>query len=271
MKTKKVISSILLTLTLLAGGLSQTHNVSAALDKEQAVSIVKKGSPETQSAGLNATFNVKVNKEKPIILKINSELKINPALAHVTLETSYGKKTSETEEMWASEETNRLYSKNKGKWEYTTLPKPSKKKPKGAEAQLFNLLSDPKTYTKTSDLFIKALDDNSELSGPDQDGVYTLTVNVSAPKMKKLFLEFYKKAKFSKKEIKEFKKSVKFTNIQFAYTIKDEKLVGYTGNVTLKLAKLMKFSETISTNHFDGYNDLKLPDEVINAKKAKSK
>ena len=270
MKTKKVISSILLTFTFLAGGLSQAHSVSAALDKEQAVSIVKKGSPETQSAGLDATFDVKVKKEKPVTLKLNSEFKASPTLAHVTLQSSYGKKT-ETEEMWAAEETNRLYSKNKGKWEYTTLPKPSKRKPKGASAQLFNLLSNPKTYTQANDLFIKALDDKSELSGPDQDGVYTLTVNVSAPKIKKLFLDFYKKAKFSKKDIKQFKKNVKFTNTQFDYTIKDEKLVGYTGNIDLKIAKLMKFSETVSTNHFDEYNDLKLPDEVINAKKAKSK
>lgn len=267
MKIKKIISTVLLTCTFLVGGLSQAQPVSAALDKDQAIQIVKKGNPDIKSAQLSLSGSLKIKKEKPVKFNTNGQIKIDPIVSYQAINTKYGKKKVKTS-LWISADTNRIYYRDKGKWVAEKVPVLTKQ-PMGVSQQLLTSLTNQGAINQINDFVSQSINEQSNLT--EQNGTYTLTVNVATPEFQKLVVQLLASSGLSKKDVKSYQKNVKFTKIQYLYTIKDDKLVGYTGLVKLNLTKQVSITYQLTMDHFDEYNNLSLPENVKSAKLAKFK
>lgn len=267
MKIKKIISTALLTCTFLVGNLSQAQPVSAALDKDQAIQIVKKGNPDIKSAQLSLSGSLKIKKEKPVKFNTSGQIRIDPVVSYQAININYGKKKVKTT-LWISADTNRVYYRNKGKWVAEKIPAPTKK-PKGVSQQLLTSLTNQPNINQINDFVSQSINEKSNLT--EQNGTYTLTVDVDTPEFKKLFVQLLASSGLGKKDVKSYQKNVNFTKIQYLYTIKDDKLVGYTGLIKLNLTKKVNFTYQLTMDHFDEYNNLSLPAKVKSAKLAKLK
>ena len=253
MKTKKMISSILLTFTLFAGGLSQAQPVAAAMTKKQAVAIIKDNNNKQDSGKLHSTTTTLLKKDKATVT-IDAYFNNTSKLVNETGTIKDGKNKDKVS-IWVDGKNNRLYNFNKNKWEYETVPDDYQ--------TLLNDLTGQKPLVKLTKSIFKNLEKNGKLT--HKKGVYQLTGSVNGQKYVKPVMQVILKNEIKNTDIKSFAKNVKIGKIKLNFTLTDQKVVSAQSKTTAKLKKgpTIKISETFS--HFNKYGNLALPDDVKNA------
>ena len=253
MKTKKMISSILLTFTLFACSLSQVQPVAAAMTKKQAVAIIKENNKKQDSGKMHSTTTTLLKNDKTAIT-IDGYYNTTSKLVYENGAIKYGNKKDKVN-VWVDGKNNRLYNFNKNKWEYEKVP--------DAYQTLINDLTGQKSLVNLSNSIFKNLEKNGKLT--HKKGVYQLTGSVNGQKYVKPVMQVILKNDIKNKDIKSFTKNVKIGKIKLNFTLTNQKVVSAQGKTTAKLKKgpTIKISETFS--HFNEYGNLALPDDVKNA------
>lgn len=258
MKTKKIISSVLLTFTLFAGSLSQAQPVAAAMTKKQAIALIKDNNNKQDSGKMHSTTTTSLKKKKTTVT-IDSYFNTANKLVNETGTVKYGKKKGKIN-LWVDGMNNRLYNYHKNKWEYESVPE---------EYQaLLNGISGQKPLVKLTNSVFKNLEKNGKLT--HKNGVYKLTGSANSQKLVKPVMQLILKNEIDSKDIKSFAKKVKVGKIKLVFTLTEQKVVSAQSKTTTKIKKgpTIKSSETFS--HFNEYGNLTLPDDVKNATPAET-
>ena len=97
MKLKKFLTAMLLSATLVGGGLAHTQSVDAALSKKQAISIIKKEEQTPTSSQTDQISTTKYRKQKTTI-KTKSIFSGQTGVLHSISTAKSGKKTQQLDE-----------------------------------------------------------------------------------------------------------------------------------------------------------------------------
>ena len=248
MKFKKLISAVLLSVALVGGGLFHAQSVEAALSKKQAIAVIAKDEQNPTSLQMEQTTTTKYRKKTTTTTE-QSVFNSQKGLFHIISTTKTEKKT-ETTEQWVDLDSKRLYSKQKGQWQYDTLP--------DFLITELNKLKNSKALKKYNKGIYQEMGKNAKITNNNE--TYTVKGKVSGKKLLRSTLGMLGQA-----NTKSLLKSFKFSNCKFVYTIKDQKVVSSYVSLKASFAKTIHVRVKQSKSNFGDFNDLQLPDEVKNA------
>lgn len=263
MKVKKLISSVLLAFTIVAGGLTQIKPANAAtLSKKQVVSVIKDDLQTNKNGKYDAIFNSStlISTKSGKTKKYHSTAKLSGAYNKdvVQLESKsiqnnvQNKKVVEITNTWTDINNSRFYSSQDGKWVYSPITKEFK-------GSLYEQLANQNTQTS---FFIAGLKGGKLTS---KNGTYTLTSTVDAKKHFNLIMKMTLVKDFSNKELKQFRKQTKIKKVKVVYTVRNNKLVSSKASILVsELFSKQKTKFVHKFSHFGEYANLVVPDDVKN-------
>lgn len=250
MKLKKFLTAMLLSATLVGGGLTHAKTVDAALSKKQAIAIVKKKESNQTSGQYTTSTKIKSGKQK-INFDSHGAFTTKPELVQAITKVKSGKH-AETVEQWIDMDAKRVYTKADGKWQYTPIADADT-----AKTDIKKYSSDLKKFAKSITTDLRK---NAKLS--HKEGVYTLKSNVNITKASKFLNKIFKDYKV---DLKSFKKHVKLSNCKVTFKIKDKKITSTATSFKMNYDKKTPASFNFRIFGLGNSDSLKLPDEVKNA------
>lgn len=255
MKVKKTIASILLTFSLFAGGLTQAKPVAAALDKQQAIAIIKQNDRTNGKLDFTVSMKPHLKKGKAISATVFSlSGGFNQNVVHLSgyAPTAYAGKSKKLD-FWVDEKENRLYTNFGDQWEYQPLNY-------SQNDQMINSI----IKTINFDQLLK----KGKFS--QKNGTYTLKTGVNGNQAYKTGLKLARTAsgvKFSKKELSYLKKHTKLGTIYATHRLQDDHLIESKSSAKYVIIKVATVKMTFKVSHFGEYADLAVPDDVKKAAK----
>lgn len=255
MKVKKIISSVLLTFSLLTGGLTQAKPVAAALDKQQAIDIIKQNDQTNGQLDFTVSVEPHLKKGRAIPATVFSLTGgFNQNIVHMSgyVPTAYVGKSKKIE-FWADEKENRLYTYIGDQWEYQPL-----------NSSRNDQLTSNIIKTSNFDQLLK----NGKFS--QQNGTYTLKTAANGNQAYKTGLKLARIAsgvKFSKKELNYLNKYTKLGTIYATHRLQDDHLIDSKSSVKYVIIKVATVKMTFKVSHFGEYADLAVPNDVKKAAK----
>lgn len=256
MKSKKVISALLLSVALFGGGLAHTQSVDAALSKKQAISIIKKEEQTPTSSQTDQISTTKYRKQKTTI-KTKSIFNSQAGVLHSISTAKSGKKTQQLDE-WVDLNSKRIYSIQDGKWQYDKLPDYLVKE--------LNNLKNGKSLQKFNKSIYQEMSKKAKITS--KNGTYTVKGTLKGQKMLDAMLKLMGS---NKVDTSYLHKNFKFSKCTFVYTIKDKKIIDSKYALKATLAKSTQVTVKMRKSHFGQFDTLTLPDEVKNATAASLK
>ena len=255
MKVKKIITSILLSFSLLAGGITQAKPVAAALDKQQAIDIIKQNNQTNGQLDFTVSIKPHLKKGKKInVTAFSLTGGFNQNVAHMSGYAPTAKAgKSKKIEVWADGKENRLYTYLGDQWEYQPLNSSQNDQLTSSIAKTINV-----------DRLLK----KGKFS--QKNGPYTLKTALNGKQAYKTGLKIARTAsgvKFSKKELRYLNKHTKLGTIYATYRLQDDHLIDSKSSAKYVIIKVATVKTTFKVSHLGEYANLAVPDDVKKAAK----